>query len=193
MLTLFKRKRNQSNNYGLMPNDDLKTMSYDVCSTLQGSGEYAAISADFLYEIAMAETNGGRTWDKTQFAGMGITQIDKIGFVDTIKRTPTKRKAEVLEKFGFDLDLCEWGELRHNPRLCLLITRLFLMLRPGAIPKTIEERSGYWKRWYNSKAGKGTPKRYLIANGINDESRIVLAEETYFTKYEEKDTHQWKQ
>ena len=183
MLTLFNRKRNQSNNYGLMPNDDLKTMAYDVCSTLQGSGEYAAISADFLYEIAMAETNGGKSWDKTQYAGMGITQIDKIGFTDTIKRTPAKRKAEVLEKFGVDLDLCEWVELRHNPRLCLLITRLFLMLRPGNIPNTIEERAAMWKSQYNSKAGKGTPKHYLIANGINDESRIVLAEEVYFNKY----------
>lgn len=183
MLTLFKRKRNQSNNYGLMSNDGLKAMAYDICVELQGVGEYTTTSAFFLYEIAMAETKGGKTWDKSKYAGMGITQIDKIGFTDTIKRTPAKRKAKVLEKFGVDLDLCEWVELRHNPRLCLIITRLYLMLRPGNIPNTIEERAAMWKAQYNSKAGKGTPKHYLIANGINDESRIVLAEETYFNKY----------
>lgn len=163
-----RTKKNEKNNYGLFPKDDLFAIALEICETLHGKSDYAITCAIFLVEIAMAETNGGKTWDKTHFAGMGITQIDKIGFVDTIKRTSQKKKDEVLEKFGVDLDACDWLELRHNPRLCFLITRLFLLLRPNAIPNTQIERAQYWKKWYNTEAGKGTIEHFTHANINNN-------------------------
>lgn len=163
-----RTKKNERGNYGLFPQDDLYQIALEVCETLQGKTAYAITSAIFLVEIAMAETNGGKTWDKTYFAGMGITQIDKIGFEDTIKRTPDDRKQEVLDKFGVDLNACSWVELRHNPRLCFLITRLFLLLRKGAIPNTQIERAQYWKKWYNTSAGKGTIEHFADANAQNN-------------------------
>lgn len=164
MLKMFERKRNQKNNYGLFPMDDLHQMAKEVCDGINGPGEYADRSAKFLVEIAMTETKGGTYWDKTKYAGMGITQIDKIGFTDTIKRTRARRKEQILDYFGVDLDTLDWVELRHNPRLCFLITRLFLMLRPGAIPVAEKERAAYWKRWYNTRAGKGTIAHFLKSN-----------------------------
>ncbi len=164
MFNFLKRKRHQKNNYGLKSDESLFFMAIGVCLAFTKNEEYAKRSANFMVEIAMAETKGGKYWDKTKYAGMGITQIDKIGFTDTIKRTPAARKDLVLEKFGVDLNMVEWVELRHNPRLCFLITRLFLLLRPGAIPDNKQDRAAYWKKWYNSSAGKGTVAHYIEAN-----------------------------
>lgn len=165
-LTMFlTRKRNQKNNYGLsIYDDDLYTIALKVCYILDGDNPYAERAALFLKEISMAETHGGTYWDTTKYAGMGITQIDKIGFKDTVKRTSEKGKTIILEKFGIDLDLCEWVELRHNPILCFIITRLFIMLRPNKIPPLIEDRAAYWKKWYNTTAGKGTIEHYIEVN-----------------------------
>ncbi len=159
-----KKEKPIRNNYGLGINDDLYKIALEVCEGINGSGEYAKLSALFLVEIAMVETKGGKYWDKTTYAGMGLTQIDKIGFDDTIKRTSDKHKEQVLNYFGVDLDKCEWVELRHNPRLAFIITRLFLLLRKGRVPDTIEARANYWKRYYNTVAGKGTEEKYIQSN-----------------------------
>jgi hypothetical protein len=164
MFTFFKKKHHFKNNYGLTVYDNLFDIAKHVCIGINGDNIYANLSAKFLVEIAQTETKGGRYWDQTTYAGMGLTQIDKIGFLDTINRTSEKRKEHVLDYFGVDLDKVEWVELRHNPRLCFLITRLFLMLRPGKIPDNLEDRAKYWKKWYNTEAGKGTVIKFVNDN-----------------------------
>ncbi|MDX1352828.1 MAG: hypothetical protein R3254_07440 [Thiomicrorhabdus sp.] len=168
--TMFTRKRNQLNNYGLgQCSDNLMDMANKICNVLDKEPNYAKKAAMFLIEIAAVETKLGKYWDKTMYAGMGITQIDKIGFKDTVKRTSAANKELVLTSFGIDLDRLEWVELRHNPFLCLLMTRLFLKLRPGLIPDKIEMRALYWKKWYNTEAGKGTPEHYIASINYVDE------------------------
>lgn len=161
---MFQKIRHQKNNYGLGScGESLIDMSNRVCEVLDDDPNYAKKSAMFLLEIAAVETKLGKYWDKTMYAGMGITQIDKIGFKDVVARTPEERKQKVLDSFGIDLDRLEWAELRHNPFMGLLLTRLIIKLWPEIIPDKMEDRSLLWKKRYNTKAGKGTPEHYVAS------------------------------
>ena len=63
-----------------------------------------------------------------------------------------------------DLSLIEWEHLRYNPYLSLIFTRLLYRFVKEPIPSTIEDRAKYWKKYYNTEAGKGTPEHYLEMN-----------------------------
>jgi len=172
MFNWYKPKQqNGENDYGIgLNNQSLQEMALDVCEVFDDVN-YSRLTSLFLIEIAATETKLGRYPDRTKYAGMGITQIDKIGFTDTIKRTPKKRKDLIRNTFGVDLDNTEWVELRHNIKLCFIITRLFLLLRPGKIPSTLRERAEYHKKWYNTSAGKSTPEKFMADVEENLNSR----------------------
>jgi len=40
-------------------------------------------------------------------------------------------------------------------------------LIPELIPNSLDERATYWKKYYNSEAGKGTMKHYLEMNDFD--------------------------
>ena len=149
-------------NYGLIEENHLKDFSRSVCDCL-GYGENGMASM-LLVETARAETGAGKVKDTTVGAGMGITQIDKIPFYDILERVRDRDKEKVFNFFGIDLDLIEWEHLRYNPLLCLIFTRLKYKLIPEIIPTLRTKRADYWKKYYNTKAGKGTVAHYISAN-----------------------------
>lgn len=53
-------------------------------------------------------------------------------------------------------------------RLAMLFCRLHYLRCPGPIPATEGQRAAYWKKHYNTTAGKGTPEKYL-----SDFNRLV--------------------
>ena len=74
-----------------------------------------------------------------------------------------------------NISLVEWEHLRYNPYLSLIFSRLLYRLATRKvdgkyisvpIPLTIEERAKYWKEFYNTEAGKGTPEHYLEMNRV---------------------------
>lgn len=73
-------------------------------------------------------------------------------------------KDKILTDLGVDISLVEWEHLRYNPYLSLIFTRLLYRPVTDPIPLTIEERAEYWKEFYNTKLGKGTPEHYLEMN-----------------------------
>ena len=169
----IRKPQHEKNNYGLqLYPERLYDTALRICNTLDDDPNYAENVAKFLVEIAAVETKSGKYWDKTKFAGMGITQIDKIGFVDCINRTPKDRKVLVLDKFGVDMDRLNWEELRHNIPLCFLMTRLIVKLWPEMIPNTHEERALLWKKRYNTVAGKGTPEHYIASLNYVDSNFV---------------------
>ena len=149
-------------NYGYITNELAKEMCFKIVDVLGGSDNHI----NMLLETARAETKLGEIADTTKYAGIGITQFDKIPFEDTKARTLIRTKKLVKDRLGIDIDLVMWEHLRYNPYLCFIFTRLFYLLRPNKIPATIEERAKYWKKWYNTKLGKGTVEHYLEANNV---------------------------
>lgn len=75
-------------------------------------------------------------------------------------------KDKIITDLGVDISLVEWEHLRYNPYLSLIFTRLLYRLVKESIPSTIEERAKYWKKYYNTELGKGTPEHYLEMNKI---------------------------
>ena len=161
--SIAKPRRHESNNYGLYTTPEtLEQMAQRIAFAIDGGGDYADTAVTFMLEIANVESKAGTYWDKTKYAGMGICQVDKIGFEDTVNRTTPKVKEKVLDQFGVDIDAMNWEELRHSPFLSLLICRLFILLRPGKIPATVTGRATYWKKFYNTSKGKGTEEHYIM-------------------------------
>jgi len=148
--------------YGLINRNHLDDIAEAVCDSLgYGSNENANI---LLIETAGAETNMGNLKDPSIYAGMGITQFDKMPFYDIKTRTRHSDKTKILFDFDIVIDLVEWEDLRYNPLLSLIFTRLKYKLIPDVIPATLELRADYWKKHYNTKAGKGTVEHYMSAN-----------------------------
>lgn len=148
--------------YGLTNIDDLEKLAVKVCDCL-GHGKHLT-AVDLLVETAGAETKRGTYQDKTKYAGMGITQFDKMPFYDIRDRTSKANKLKVFNCFGIHLDYVEWEHLRYNPLLALIMTRLKYLLVREHIPPDLESRAKYWKKYYNSYAGKGTPEHYIEIN-----------------------------
>ena len=147
--------------YGLVKQQHLEDIAQAVCDCLGHGINVKAV--DLLLETAGAETNRGQFKDTTKYAGMGITQFDKGTFYDVKERTNKQRRQKVMQYFGIDINLIKWEDLRYNPLLSMLFTRLKYNLIPDAIPQTLEARAAYWKKWYNG-GGKGTVDHYVFAN-----------------------------
>lgn len=119
---------------------------------------------ELLLETVGVETTFGMYEDPTKYAGMGLTQFDKMPFYDLKSRVNGEEKQRVLGCFGIDLDLVHWEDLRYNPLLALIFTRIAYRKIPEEIPTTVKERAAYWKKYYNTKAGKGTVEKYVAVN-----------------------------
>ncbi len=145
--------------YGLTSRTHLYDMVNDVVTCL-GGGENAKL---LLLETAAAETGLGEVIDTSWNVGIGLMQFDKIGFDDVKQRTSPGVKEKVLHCFGVDIDRVEHTDLRWSPLLSVIFARLKYRLVPSAIPSTLHGRADYWKKWYNSSLGAGTPEGYMSA------------------------------
>jgi hypothetical protein len=142
--------------YGWVEN--LETQAMVICDCL-GHGQNGT-ATDLLVETTAVETGCGHIKDRTEGAGMGLTQFDEMAFND-IKHRSMAMKEHIINRLGIDIALVQWTDLRYNPYLALLFTRLHYRLRPEPIPATRSQRAEYWKQWYNTKIGAGTPEHYL--------------------------------
>lgn len=148
--------------YGVINSKQLYETAKYVCDILGHGSNGKAVH--LLLETAAAETNLGKTKDTTKLGGMGLTQFDKLPFQDIKDRVSMADYMIIKDKMGINLEWVEWEHLRYNPLLAFLFTRLKYKKIPEEIPKTLEGRASYWKRWYNSELGKGTLGHYLEAN-----------------------------
>jgi len=143
--------------YGLINKQQIYDAVDKVVECL-GGGDAAK---KLLLETAAAETGMGEAIDKSWFVGIGLMQFDEIGFKDVQQRTSRAKKDLVLNCFGIDIDRVVHTDLRWSPLLSVIFARLKYQLVPSAIPDEQYARAAYWKKWYNSSLGKGTPEHYM--------------------------------
>lgn len=155
-------KKGVSVYYGLTADTDLREMVEQVCKCL-GTG-VNGVAVELLLETAGAETLRGELEDPTKYAGMGLTQFDKMPFQDVKDRCRFEDKVRINDYFGIDIELVEWEHLRYSPLLALIFTRLKYKKIPAFIPNTFKGRAEYWKEHYNTEAGKGTIEHYMYNN-----------------------------
>ena len=87
-------------NYGYVTNGLAVEMATKICDCI-GHGKYET-AVHMIIETAVTETGLGRLEDKTDAAGMGITQFDKIPFADVRDRC-IKLKPQIEKDLGVDI------------------------------------------------------------------------------------------
>jgi len=143
--------------YGLISKKELYNIIDKVVECLGGGDNARAL----LLETASAETLLGEAVDSSFNSGMGIFQFDKIGFDDVKARTSTANANKVYHCFGIDIKKVDYTDLRYSPLLGAIFCRLKYILVPKPIPSDIQSRANYWKIYYNSVLGAGTPEHYV--------------------------------
>jgi|SRR5688572_17619067 len=154
--------------YGIVHRDQPQQYAQAVCDVL-GHGENR-LAVRMLLETCAQETHMGRFRD-TDFLrhGIGLMQLDRIGFDDVKTRARDEDLQKLEERFGVVIrsdkptqKAVEHEDLAFSPLLSMIFARLFYKLRPDPIPDSIEGRARYWKKYYNTPAGKGTEAEYLL-------------------------------
>ena len=147
--------------YGLSLARQVKELAVFVCDVISHGANNKAV--DLMVETCAAETLLGAARDGTvYYAGAGVSQVDEGTFIWLRDKYARHRVAiSIKSQMNINLAKVSYNELDNSPLLALIFCRLRYLAVPAAIPDTIEGRAHYWKKWYNSTAGKGTPEEYL--------------------------------
>ena len=120
---------------------------------------------DLIYETGMSETGYRHLEQMGDGPAVSFWQIEPATINDIwsnyiLYRKPLIQKAYEL---GFIEDEMDFSVMT-NIGVAIFFARIYYRRKPGAIPKTMEERAKYWKKWFNTEEGKGTVKHYIEAN-----------------------------
>ena len=74
----------------------------------------------------------------------------------------------IFQHFGLSLAHVKYDALASSVLWAFIFARLRYKVVLQPIPKTREERAVYWKEFYNSSLGKGTPEHYLSMASMLD-------------------------
>ncbi|MBO9492238.1 hypothetical protein J7384_17890 [Endozoicomonas sp. G2_1] len=147
--------------YGLVSERIALELSLAVCDCIGHGAEGTAPT--MMLETGCVETGLGTFRDRHPLKlGIGWTQIDKGTFEWLKKKYQSGDIAsKVYDSFGISIAHIKYVELAYNPLLAAIFCRLRYWTVPEVIPGTREARASYWKRFYNTKSGKGSVEHYL--------------------------------
>tara|TARA_B000000609_G_C24181776_1_gene359263 strand:- start:1253 stop:5023 length:3771 start_codon:yes stop_codon:yes gene_type:complete len=119
---------------------------------------------EFLRRIAFVESDYGVNKATFSRTDRGIWQISPVGLKEVKRNTSALRDARkrVSEVFGIDVMQLEKEDM-DKPLQNAIVARLFLHSKSNgaALPTTLDAQAQFWKRFYNTSAGKGTVKGFL--------------------------------
>ena len=111
--------------------------------------------------------NNGGAW--------GLWQVESVSVIDSLRwlaRNPAAR--DRAAKWLFQQDSAEWLYVFPNvdvgvmlrlisgwDRLAVLFARLHYIKFSEAVPDGLDAQAAYWKKYYNTTAGKGTTDKYI--------------------------------
>jgi len=154
--------------YGLTSQSHAKALAYDVVEGLGGGNSVYCL----LVETACAETLLGSYPDSHPDKwGVGVCQHDQINLID-IKRFLKKADDDLIhQRWGYLIKNIKLAHLANDPLLSFICCRLSYKRIPEAVPADLYGRALYWKEYYNTNAGKGTPEHYLknVAECLGEE------------------------
>lgn len=148
--------------YGLKSKTHAIELAVAVCC---GLGKENDLSAEqLLLGTACAETKLGAYPDNTpKTLGVGLCQHDQIG-LDDIKQEGEQRHFDIVQKlWGYDMLTIDLADLANDPLLSFICCRLSYKRIPAAIPNSLKDKAAYWKKHYNTVAGKGTEQHFVDA------------------------------
>lgn len=124
---------------------------------------------NLLRETAIAESNYGRAiYDNKRGFGYGAFQFDKIGMKQALQVAQDKGlivKIQLSDMYPFDISPANYkqvyDEFQQKSILQAILCRMYYLGIKEKIPSTLEGRARYWKKYYNSELGAGTPEKYI--------------------------------
>lgn len=147
--------------------------------------EYADAVAQLLFGTAAQESN--LIWERQRsprwegdVGGFSKWQLEKASIkasLDALKKNavlaktagdflfadpnaPDSLKAETSVLWATDIVL--WSmRMDDNDHIGALFCRLHYLRCPGAVPTELQGQAEYWKKYYNTSAGKGTAAEYI--------------------------------
>lgn len=146
--------------YGVKSLKQIKNLAAKVCVVLGGGADVKKM----LIETTCPETHTGTYPDAhPDTKGVGLCQHDQINIDDLKLNGEARHFKKIKREFGYDIPSIKLADLAEDPLLSLICCRLSYKRIPARIPSTLTERAVYWKRYYNTVAGKGTVEHYLEA------------------------------
>ena len=145
-----------------------------IYGTRAPSGRYAESVARLLMGTAAAESllryRRQIGFSDTNIRGAwGLWQTEQHAVADSVQYL--RRRADVLrnaERFAPMLPaalslaaLPRLRAIRDDDRLACLFARLHYLRVSEAVPDDLRGQAGYWKRYYNTRLGKGTVVGYM--------------------------------
>jgi len=140
---------------------------YVVRPTLKRLDMYSEWAENLMVGTAAQESNF-RAFDQvtgpddvTLGPGYGLYQIEANTFEDINRYLKTRPdiRIKVLSL------LAPWPEDLHqlvgNLYYATAIARIKFWMRPESLPTSLEGIAEYWKLWYNSIDGAGTPEQFI--------------------------------
>ncbi|AHK11758.1 hypothetical protein S144_44 [Shewanella sp. phage 1/44] len=144
--------------YGVKDGSELVSIVKKVVSVFGGGTKTKLM----MLEICCVETDFCTYPDKhPERLGVGPTQFDKIALDDLQERCRGRHRAMLRQHFGYELGAVVLADLAYDPLLAFCLTRMKLLLIPESIPTKRDARARYWKRYWNTSAGKGTINDYM--------------------------------
>ena len=144
--------------YGVNSKDEVLEITKRVVSVFGGGDKAVRL----LLETACVETHLGTYPDRhPEKLGVGLTQFDQIALDDLQQRVRSRHRRLLKQEFGYSLNDIKLADLAYDATLAMALTRLKYLLVPEAIPTTILGRAEYWKKYWNTSAGKGEVVDYL--------------------------------
>ena len=144
--------------YGIFGVDDIKSIARKISDEYSLGANKEALYK-LLTEIAVVETNAGRAvMDINRNYGRSIMQFDKVGYNEALRQRArvNNRDFESEVKQGYMSDT-----LQKNPAFAMYLARMYFLKVNRAIPNDLNGRANYWKTYYNTYLGAGTPEKYI--------------------------------
>jgi hypothetical protein len=146
--------------YGITRKSQVKEFAQDVCDVLGHGSTSQAVN--MLVRTCAQETGLGTVKDRHwRVAGVGLMQIDQIPFYDVINRSKHVDIHNIQAAFGIDLLQVTHEESAFSPLISMIVARLFYKLVPDVFPDSLEGQALYYKKHYNTAAGKGTADEFI--------------------------------
>ena len=147
--------------------DSIRDIIEDVLDGLEDAGiKKTKEASNLVFETGMAES-GYRALEGYGSGNPAVSfwQIEPATIRDMWENYISYRKPliEATYKLGLIEEKKEFS-IFSNIALASAFCRIHYRRQPGAIPKTMEGRAKYWKKFYNTELGRGTIKHYVEAN-----------------------------
>ncbi|WP_286155804.1 hypothetical protein [Parabacteroides goldsteinii] len=143
-----------------MNKDELRKL---IAETITQMGYYSPQATELLLGTCAQESHLGKY--RIQLGGgpaLGIMQMEPNTFGDICERY-LKGKKELKEKVMqiAGVEYLEPNNLIENDQLAICFARLHYLRLKEAIPTDLPGWARYWKKYYNTPAGRGTEEEFI--------------------------------